>query len=141
MKRPLDIYARFFETMAPRTLEELKMLVAPDIEFRDPFNNVKGVDKFIAVFDKMYAELENPKFKITDQAWGQGEKTAYLRWTFTYKKGMRLGKFEGISEIRFNNDGKVASHINHWDSGSQFLERLPMVGGIVRMIMKKASVQ
>lgn len=117
------------------------MLCAPDVRFSDPFNDVTGVDKFVAVFDRMYAEMENPKFKVHDMAMGQGDKVGYLRWTFTYKRGMRIGKFDGMSEVTFGKDGKVTSHINFWDSGSQFLGRLPMVGGIVRMIMSKAGVQ
>lgn len=141
MKRPLDIYAKFFETMSPRTLRELKMLVAPDVRYTDPFNDVEGADQFIAVFEKMYAELEAPKFKVLDMAMGQGDKVGYIRWTLSYKRAGRMGKFDGMSEVRFNNDGKISSHTNFWDSGNQFLGRLPMVGGIVKMIMRKAGVQ
>lgn len=140
MKRPLEIYARFFENVTPRTVGDLRMLVAPDVRFSDPFNEVTGADKLVAVFEKMYAELENPKVKVHGTAMGAGDKIGYMRWTLTYKRGMRVGKFDGMSEITFGKDGKVASHVNFWDSGRQFLGRLPMVGTIVRMIMGKAGV-
>lgn len=140
MQKTLPAYIHYFETLAPRTLEHLTELVAPEVHFTDPFNNVRGVEKMIAVFDRMFQEMEKPRFKVTDHAVGQNGRTAYLRWTLSYKRGMRIGRFEGMSEVQFDTDGKVVAHANYWDSGSQFLERLPMIGSIVRMIMKKASV-
>ncbi len=140
MKKPLDIYARYFETLSSQNLRDLKMLVTEDVHFTDPLNDVTGAARMTQVFERMFAELESPRFKITDQAWGQSGKTGYMRWTLTYKRGGRPGKFEGMSEIRFNNDGKVMEHTNFWDSGSQFLQKIPVVGTVVRMIMNKASL-
>lgn len=117
------------------------MLVAPDVYFHDPLNDVTGVDKMMAVFERLFDEFDYPRFKITDQAWGQGDKTAYLRWTFSYKQGGQAGKFEGVSEIKFNNDGKIILHRNYWDSRSRYLESLPLIGPALRFVMKTLSAR
>ena len=42
----------------------------------------------------------------------------------------------GMSEVHFDNDGLVTDHIDHWDSASQLLVKIPVAGRFVRMLMR-----
>ena len=47
----------------------------------------------------------------------------------------------GMSEVHFNHDGYVIAHIDHWDSASQLLARLPVIGTIIRPVLKLFRVR
>lgn len=133
-----DAYIRFYETMTPDSLVRLPELVAPDIHFVDPFNDVTGIAPLRRILAKMLEDLHEPRFVVTHQAWS-GD-ICFLRWDFTARsKSGEAWRIEGMSELRFAPDGKVASHIDHWDSGRQFYERLPLIGAALRFIRRRLA--
>ena len=55
---PARAYIRFYETMTAESLDRLPEVVAPDIRFVDPFNDVSGLAAMRRVLEKMFAKLE-----------------------------------------------------------------------------------
>ncbi len=135
-----DTYAVFFEGLSPETLDRLEELCAPEVRFRDPFNDVTGVDRFRAVLVKMFEDTVEPRFTIVDRA--VSGNVCYLRWDFSFRSPGRRGEawhIVGMSEVHFDEAGKVAAHLDHWDSGAQFYEKLPVVGALVRAVRRRLA--
>jgi len=44
-----------------------------------------------------------------------------------------------MSELTFDSDGKVARHVDHWDAGKEFYEKLPLLGGVLRAIRRRVA--
>lgn len=65
----------------------------------------------------------------------------YLRWTMVFAApAMSGGKpvhSVGISQVRFDREGKVAMHKDFWDSGQNFYAHLPVVGSAVGFVKKR----
>ncbi len=62
----------------------------------------------------------------------------YVRWEMRYA-GPKLNGGEpivtvGMSQLRFDEDGKVIFHQDYWDSTSGVFEHLPVVGGPLRWL-------
>jgi hypothetical protein len=135
----LDTYVEAFRELTPDGLGDLVLLTAPDVRFKDPFNDVRGQGLFAAVFRHMFATLEDPRFAVTDRA--VSGRNGYLRWTFTFRpKGRReTWTVEGMTEVRFDGAGRVAEHIDHWDAAEQFYEKLPVIGALMRMVKRRVS--
>ena len=134
---PADAYAEAFATLTPKTLDQLCGLLSDKIYFSDPFNQTNGKSEFRRVFDHMYATCENPRFDITDIA--HSRHASYLRWRMTgkLKSWPHIDlSFEGVTEVRFNSDGLITHHIDHWDSASQLLQTLPGIGILIRAIRR-----
>ena len=130
-------YAKAFAELTPETLDCLCAMVNDQIYFSDPFNDVAGKDNFRAIFDHMYTVCDNPSFDITDIA--HSAKASYLHWRMTGKlKSWPHTKldFEGITEVRCDADGLISHHIDHWDSASQLLQYLPVIGLFTRTIRR-----
>ena len=53
-----------------------------------------------------------------------------------FKKNHKSFSIDGMSEIKFDKSGKVLNHIDHWDSLSQLIIKLPNLGIVVRLILK-----
>lgn len=136
-------YVRFFETLTPDTLDRLQDHVTPDIRFKDPFNDVTGADAMHAIFHHMFNEMESPVFQVTHRAKDADDDSVwFLRWRLTGKLrslSNRNWEVVGMSEIHLAPDGRVATHIDHWDAGQQFYELLPVIGSIIRFLRRRAG--
>lgn len=134
-----EAYIRFHESMTPDSLARLGDVAAPGIHFVDPFNDVTGIEPLRRILAKMFAELAAPRFVVTHRAW-DGD-VCFLRWRFEAcgKSGGKPWTIEGMSELHFAADGRVVSHIDHWDAGRQFYEKLPLIGAILRAIRRRVA--
>ena len=65
----------------------------------------------------------------------------YVRWTMVFAATAMSGGAPvhsvGISQVRFDREGKVAFHQDFWDSGKNFYGHLPVAGGVIGFIRKR----
>jgi len=135
----LDRYAAAFEGLTPNTVDSLHALVTDDVRFVDPFNDVRGPAAFVAIFRHMYETLSDVSFTVDDRA--IGERAGYLRWTMaaTLKRGGGRLTLVGMSEVRFAADGRVSTHIDHWDAAGQLYETVPVLGPVLRWLRRRLA--
>ena len=133
-------YLTAMENLNTEKVADLELVMCRDIHFVDPFNNVIGLEKVQAIFQHMYRKIKNARFIILNSALDlkNPDPVGLIRWRMegNLKLNDRPWPIEGMSEIRFSADGRVCEHIDHWDSGEQFFERLPLIGWLVRLIKK-----
>lgn len=136
----LAAYGRYFERLTPQSLPDLAAIATPDMRFRDPFNDVRGLDRVLRLLATMYAH-GTPRFEVLDRALGQS--AGYILWRFTNDPGGGAAPWTitGMSEIHFAADGRVSEHIDHWDSGGQFYERIPVLGWLIRLVRRRLELR
>lgn len=133
--------ARFYEQLSEADLPRLHALYAPDARFKDPFNEVQGVAAIEAIFRHMFVSLESPRFVVTGQV-RQGEQ-CFLLWDFHF----RFRRFDtrteqrvrGTSHLVFDDQGRVTLHRDYWDAAEELYEKLPVVGGLMRWLKRRAN--
>ena len=132
-------YARFWEGLSADTLDGMADVMAPGVRFRDPFNDVRGLDRVRQVFAETYRRLSDVEVRVSDVA--AGREACYLRWSFGYRIGRRSRRWQlaGMTEIRFDDDGRVAAHIDHWDAAQQVYEKLPLIGAMLRLLRARIA--
>ncbi|PWC39022.1 nuclear transport factor 2 family protein [Azospirillum sp. TSO35-2] len=135
-RRGLDAWAAFFETLSPATLDRLPDLTAPEVRFRDPFNDARGRDAVRAVLAHTLDGCRDLRFTVTHRLFAPD--LAILRWRFEATV-TAIGRLDviGTSEVRQAADGRVTEHIDHWDSGEQVYLRLPLLGAPLRVIQRR----
>lgn len=120
-------YVAACETMNAGSAEDFLAMMTEDITFSDPFNRVEGKAGVRQVYDHMFRTLGDVRFHIRRAA--MDGDTLLMAWTFSARQAaMGRFSFEGASEVRFNDDGLVAAHADYWDSGSEILAKLPVLG-------------
>jgi len=135
---------QFFETLGPNDLARIKDFYCADALFKDPFNEVQGVDAIAPIFSHMFDALIQPRFVITQKV-QQGEH-CFVTWDFLFA----MRKFEpnvtqtirGASHFVFRlEDGvwRVAVHRDYWDAAEELYEKLPVVGALMRWLKKRAN--
>lgn len=126
----------FFETLTPQSAREtLAQLYAADASFKDPFNHVHGLPAILPLFTHMFEQVENPRFQIIDTV--LQHDTAFITWDFLFHM-RRYAKDEqcihGATQFRFNSEGLVTMHRDYWDAAEELYEKLPVVGGFMRLL-------
>ncbi len=134
-------YRRFIETLSPETIARYGELAAANVHFRDPLNDAHGVAAARRVLARTFRDVDDPRYTVTHAA-VDGD-TCFLRWKFTCRPRMSgLGQpwiIDGITEVRFNADGKVIEHVDYWDAGHYVYERLPLFGYLIRFLRKRMA--
>jgi steroid delta-isomerase len=132
--------AAFYETLSPQSLGQLDAFYTPNVWFKDPFNEVRGLEELRAIFTHMYGTLEQPRFVVTGNL-VDGDQ-CFLTWNFEFRfeafdKGT-LQTVRGGSHLKFTTDGLVDYHRDYWDAAEELYEKLPWVGGLMRWLKKRA---
>jgi limonene-1,2-epoxide hydrolase len=136
----LDKLIHFFESISQENTVDLKQIYTDDVFFKDPFNEVIGIQHVITIFDHMFHQLDQPRFVVTTHV-SQGDQ-AFLTWDFLFKM-KRFNRNEqcirGASHIRFAADGRVSYHRDYWDVAEELYEKLPLIGSVMRGLKKMAN--
>lgn len=133
--------AVFFETLSPQSLTQLPTIYDPQARFKDPFKEVEGLPEIERVFRHMYVALDQPHFVITGQLVDASQ--AFLTWDFHFRfkrfDRTTLQTVRGGSHVVFNEQGLVTLHRDYWDAAEELYEKLPVVGGVMRWLKKRAN--
>lgn len=132
-----------YETLAPATLGALEALFAPQARFVDPFNDVSGPAAIRRVFEHMFETVDAPRFEVLDAAIGAGGG-AFLLWNFHFQsrdKQRTPRCIQGTSHLRFDEQGRVLLHQDHWDPARQLYEGVPLLGGLLRRLREHLAAR
>jgi len=129
-----------FETLTPADVKRLGHFYAAKARFKDPFNDVQGVAAIERVFAHMFESLHEPRF-VVHEVIVQGDQ-CFLTWDFLFRfKRFRddVQTVHGGSHLRFDAEGLVCLHRDYWDAAEELYEKLPLVGGLMRWLKRRAN--
>jgi len=129
-----------FEGLTPADLPRFGDFYAPDADFKDPFNEVRGVPAIRQVFEHMYVALEAPRFVIHDVV-AQGDQCV-LTWDFVFRFrrfSRELQTVRGASHLKLDAHGLITAHRDYWDVAEELYEKLPGVGVLMRWLKRRAN--
>lgn len=140
MQSAVQHIKQVFEHLAPAGLAQLGEIYTDDARFKDPFNEVQGLQAIRGVFEHMFKALQGPRFVIRDVI-VQGSQ-CFLTWEFLFHVP-RLGPAEqcirGGSHLVLAADGRIKSHRDYWDAAEELYEKLPLIGSLMRWMKKRAN--
>ena len=125
--RSVKLFQKVFTGYSKKLFkEELPNLYAKEAFINDRIHSVKGLMNIQRYFLKTFKKLKKAHFKILDVAYGK--RDAYIRWEMILylKIGSKPFKHIGMSQLRFNEEGKIIYHQDHWDY-SEVLQQMPFI--------------
>jgi len=133
----------FFSGMTPAHLARLGEIYSAQARFKDPFNEVQGVDAIRGIFQHMYDSLQHPRFVVTARV--QQGRQCFLTWDFVF--GLRPQEPEitvrGASHLWLEPgaDGqwRIGMHRDYWDVAEELYEKLPLLGGLMRWLKRRVN--
>jgi steroid Delta-isomerase len=137
----LNRLVNYFQSLSPATVADMSRVYTEDAYFRDPFNEVTGIEPIKHIFGEMFVRLHEPRFVITEKI--AQENSAILIWDFDFRikslKPNLARRIHGLSHVRFAADGRVNYHRDYWDAAGELYEHFPIVGSVMRWLKKRNS--
>jgi hypothetical protein len=134
----LEPLLAWYASLTPATVAQAGQFYAADAQFRDPFNDVRGVAAIEAIFRHMFAHTQQPRFVI-DERIVQGQQ-AFVTWQFLFNLQGKAYQVAGGSHLRFDEAGLVTCHRDYWDAAEELWAKLPLVGMPVRWLRRRFRV-
>jgi ketosteroid isomerase-like protein len=129
-----------FEQLTPGDIERLGEFYAAGAHFKDPFNEVQGLPAIQAIFRHMFASLHEPRFVVRDVI-VQGDQ-CFLSWDFLFRFkrfSSETQTVRGGSQLQLDAIGLITLHRDYWDAAEELYEKLPLIGGLMRWLKRRAS--
>ena len=134
---------RFFTDMTPAHLARLGEVYSAQAWFKDPFNEVQGLDAVRGIFQHMYDSLNQPRFIVTTRV-VQGRQ-CFLTWDFVFGVRGRSDEItvRGASHLMLapGADGRwrIERHRDYWDVAEELYEKLPLLGALMRWLKRRVN--
>ena len=129
-----------FESLTASDVARLGEYYSADARFKDPFNEVQGVAAVQRIFDHMFVALDEPRFIVRDII-VQGDQ-CFLSWDFNFRFKRFSGALQtvrGGSHLVLDANGLISLHRDYWDAAEELYEKLPVLGGLMRWLKKRAT--
>lgn len=140
-KAAVNNIVTYFETITPQSIARVAELYAPDATFKDPFNDVRGLPAIERIYSHMFEALNAPRFIVTSQL--VDGPACFLIWEFKfYFKNFDKTTEQtvrGGTHLLLDAQGKITAHRDYWDPAEEVYEKLPVVGGVMRWLKKRAN--
>lgn len=135
----LEQFINIYPTLRADNLALLAEIYDDDIRFQDPLHQLQGLALLTDYFAGLYRNITDIHFDI-QQVLMTGEQAAISwRMRFAHPKlaAAKLIEVDGMSHLTLAD--KIIFHRDYFDVGQMLYEQLPLVGGLVRLIKKRAQ--
>ncbi len=135
-----ETLVRFFEGLNEEvSLEAFGTIYDDTVIFKDPFNEVKGINAVYRIFQEMYQSLDDPRFMISECV--ENQDIVYVKWDFifNFKNDTTEHRFTGVSRLEMNAEGKIVSHVDFWDAAENIYEKIPLLGSLLRFVKRRIA--
>ena len=135
----LDHLLAWYSSLDRQSLARIAEFYAPGARFKDPFNDVRGIDAIRLIFEHMFDATEAPRFIILERM--EQDSQAFATWRFEFALKGRPYVVLGATHFRLDAGGRVTEHRDYWDAAEELWQKLPVLGGLVAWLRARFAVR
>jgi len=127
----------YFASMTPASVaEQTSAVYAEDAYLYDNVVAVRGVEAIRGYLLKAAQDVQELRVEFLSVA--RADRDYYIRWKMTIRSdalsdGDPLVSY-GVTQFRFDKNGRVLLHRDFWDASTGLYEYLPVVGGWIQRV-------
>lgn len=128
----------WFENLTPQSLDNINHFYAEKAFFKDPFNELEGIDDIKHIFIHMFENTESSKFTFIDII--ENTNSCFITWDYDLSLKGSQYRIHGSSHLKFE-EGRIIYHRDYWDVGEELLLKVPIIKSIYGSFRKKFSIK
>ncbi len=130
-------FTEFLREWNPETIaDSVQAVYASEAYFNDTIKEMNSNKRIAHYLAKSLEATETVRIEVLDVA--RSGVDYYFRWVMDIKfRNLNNGDWtqsEGMSQIRFNHEGKVLLHRDFWDAAGGLFVYMPVVGSLLKWI-------
>lgn len=134
----VDDLKETFATADKLSTDDLLGIYTNEIVFVDPLGRIEGLDNLGHYFSGVYKNVISCRFDYLEEC--RLDNRTSIKWDMYFRhpklKGGQEITVRGVSLLEFAD--KITYHEDIYDVGSLIYEHVPLVGGPVRFLKKRA---
>lgn len=136
-KAAIDRFEAFLSDLSTATVKaHLRDVYAQKLFFNDTLKTIRDADTLEKYFLASDDAMASYGLKVEQTI--STPQGVFIRWRMDvvfrkFHKGVMQSSI-GITQVRFDKDGRAVYHQDYWDSGSNFYEKLPVLGALIRYV-------
>lgn len=131
-----ELWEKTYNTDGQPDWSHILPYYSDDIYFRDSIQELKGMDDFKAMTERLTKRSKDLKMKIVRSA--QDGDNIFIEWemTISYKKYPSSIMY-GSSRLTINDEGQIIEQRDYYDLWGDIFDNIPRFGKMYRKFMKK----
>jgi len=132
----LDLWSKTYNTEGKPDWSHILPYYDDNILFRDSIQQIRGIEEFTAMTERLTKRSKDLKMKIVNTA--MVENIIFLEWemTLSFKK-YPSSILYGSSRLTLNTEGKIAEQRDYYDLWGDIFDNIPRFGKAYRRFMIK----
>ncbi|MDE1464578.1 nuclear transport factor 2 family protein [Spartinivicinus poritis] len=134
----LTTFKARYLSLNSHNLNQLSIMYTDNVVFIDPVNKFTNVASLQNYFEALYQNLTSCTFKFEEETYINPQGVATIPWQLTYShlklNGNQPIQLNGISLVKFLENGKAFYHQDYFDLGSMLYEHIPVLGYLVKKL-------
>jgi len=133
----LEEIVRWWEGLTRESVAEIDRYYVPDAWFKDPFNEVTGIEAVRRIFAHLFDQVERPRFRVLGR-W-QDAHGAMLLWEMDFGFCGAPWTIRGATHLECAPDGRISRHRDYWDAAEELYAKLPGLGLLMRCLRRRGT--
>ncbi|MBN1133246.1 MAG: nuclear transport factor 2 family protein [Bacteroidales bacterium] len=131
-----ELWSKTYNTEGKPDWSHILPYYDDDIYFRDSIQELRGMEDFKAMTERLTARSNDLKMHIVRTA--RQERDIFIEWEMTIKfKRNPSSVLYGSSRITLNEEGKIAEQRDYYDLWGDIFDNIPRFGKAYRRFMKR----
>jgi len=132
----LELWSKTYNTEGKPDWSHILPYYDDNILFRDSIQQIRGIEEFTAMTERLTKRSKDLKMKIVNAA--MVENIIFLEWemTLSFKKYPSSVMY-GSSRLTLNEEGKIAEQRDYYDLWGDIFDNIPRFGKAYRRFMIK----
>lgn len=136
-RRAAKKFAGLYSDLSPQNVStRVRDTYAPEAWFNDTIATEVGIDAIERYLLKTARGAEKINATVQDVAVSGSD--CYVRWTMEVRtKNLAGGRpivTEGVSQLRFDEQGRIILHQDFWNPSAGIYQHLPLIGPAIRYV-------
>lgn len=131
------IFGKIFSDFKSGATEaNIRSVYAENLYFNDTLKIVEGIDELVQYMTESAESVDGTTVEILEVI--RGDEDYFIRWSMkmdlNIKGSESFSHSVGMSQLRFNEAGKITFQQDFWDSSEAFFEHIPVLGRFVKKV-------
>ncbi len=132
----LELWSKTYNTEGKPDWSHILPYYDNDIYFRDTVQEIRGIEEFTAMTERLTKRSKDLKMKIVNAVMEGNIILMEWEMTLSFKK-YPSSVLYGSSRLKINNEGKITEQRDYYDLWGDIFDNIPRFGKAYRKFMKK----
>lgn len=131
----IELWTKIYNTGGKPDWSHILPYYSDDIHFRDTIQEIKGINEFRSLVERLTKRSKELEFKIKHAV--MNENIIFMEWEMVISfRGAKKSSVYGASRLTLDENGKIIDQRDYYDLWGDIFDNIPGINKLYRKIMR-----